>query len=81
MSNFLIVNKAKLPYGIIGKIIDDYINDYEDTTFYVGKLEILVIDYKDILYNVQIRYLKRYIEFSFNEMEEINDKKRNISKD
>ena len=74
MSNFLIINKAKLPYGIIGKIIDDYINDYEDTTFYVGKLEILVIDYKDILYNVQIRYLKRYIEFSFNEMEEINGK-------
>ena len=74
MSNFLIVNKAKLPYGIIGKIIDDYINDYEDTTFYVGKLEILVIDYKDTLYNVQIRYLKRYIEFRFEEMEEINGK-------
>ena len=72
MSNFLIINKAKLPYGIIGKIIDDYINDYEDTTFYVGKLEILVIDYKDILYNVQIRYLKRYIEFRFDEMEEKN---------
>ena len=74
MSNFLIVNKAKLPYGIIGKIIDDYINDYEDTTFYVGKLEILVIDYTDTLYNVQIRYLKRYIEFRFEEMEEINGK-------
>ena len=80
MLNFLIVNNAKLPYRIIGKIIDDYINDYEDT-IYVGKLEILAIDYKDILYNVQIRYLKRYIEFSFNETEEINDKKRNISKD
>ena len=81
MSNFLIVNKAKLPYGVIGKLIDDYKNDFEDT-YYVGKLETIIIDYKDIVYIVHIRYLKKYIEFRFeNYMEADNDKKRNISKD
>lgn len=73
MSNFLIVNKAKLPYGVIGKLIDDYINDYEDT-IYVGKIEIMVIDFRGRLYNVQIRYLKRYVEFRFEEMEDKNGK-------
>ena len=71
MSSFLIVNKAKLPYGVIGKLIDNYINDYEDT-IYVGKIEIIVIDFKGRLYNVQIRYLKRYVEFRFEEMEDKN---------
>ena len=74
MRKILIVNDAELPYQFIGMVIDDYLNDYEEDTIYVGKLEILVIDYKDILYNVQIRYLKRYIEFRFEEMEEINGK-------
>lgn len=81
MGKYLIVNNAKLPYKIIGKVIDDYKNDFEDT-LYVGKLELLVIDYKDKLYSVSVRYLKKYIEFRFeNYMEADNDKKRNISKD
>lgn len=80
MGKYLIANNAKLPYGIIGKIIDDYLNEYEDT-YYVGKLETIIIDYKNSVYNVQIRYLKRYVEFIFEKMEDNNDKKRNISKD
>ena len=74
MANFLIINEAKLPYGIIGKVIDDYLNEYEDT-YYIGKLETIIIDYKNSIYNVQIRYLKRYVEFRFRKMEGNNDKK------
>ena len=75
MGKFLIVNNAKLPYKIIGKVIDDYKNDFEDT-LYVGKLELLVIDYKDKLYSVSVRYLKKYIEFRFENYVEVkNDKK------
>lgn len=75
MEKYLIVNNAKLPYKIIGKIIDDYKNDFEDT-LYVGKLELLVIDYKDKFYSVSVRYLKKYIEFRFENYVEVkNDKK------
>ena len=62
MEKYLIANNAKLPYKIIGKVIDDYKNDFEDT-LYVGKFELLVIDYKNQLYSVSVRYLKKYIEF------------------
>lgn len=75
MEKYLIVNNAKLPYKIIGKVIDDYKNDFEDT-LYVGKFELLVIDYKDKLYSVSVRYLKKYIEFRFENYVEVkNDKK------
>lgn len=75
MGKYLIVNNAKLPYKIIGKIIDDYKNELEDT-LYVGKFELLVIDYKDKLYSVSVRYLKKYIEFRFENYVEVkNDKK------
>ena len=71
MVNFLIVNNAKLPYQLIGKVIDDYLNNYEEDTFYAGKTEIIVIDYQERVYSITIRYLKRYIEFRFmNYLEE-----------
>ena len=71
MADFLIINDAELPYQFIGKVIDNYLNDYEEDTFCVG----MVIDYKNKLYNIQIRYLKRYVEFRFAEMEDKDDKK------
>lgn len=68
-----IINEPCLPYQIIGQVIDDYIDDYinnnyEDTC-YVGKVEVMTIDYKDNSYKVQIRYLKRYVEWRFMEYE------------
>lgn len=70
MADFLIINDAELSYQFIGKVIDNYLNDYEEDTFCVG----MVIDYKNKLYNIQIRYLKRYVEFRFAEMEDKDDK-------
>ena len=62
-----IVNDAKLPYRVIGKIIDDAMNsDYQDTIYY-GKIDAFKIEYQNIKYNVQIRYLKRYVEWRFYE--------------
>jgi len=65
-----IINEAKLPYKVIGQVIDDYLNDDRQTTIYYGKTELFTIDYKDILYRVQVRYLKRYIEYYFREYKE-----------
>lgn len=74
MEKYLIVNNVKLPYKIIGKVIDDYKNDFEDT-HYVGKLETVIIDYKNTVYIVHIRYLKKYIEFRFEDYVEVKNKK------
>lgn len=60
-----IINEAGLPYKIIGQVIDDVINRGEDETIYTGKIEAFTIDYKDELYKVQIRYLKRFVEWRF----------------
>lgn len=60
-----IINDAGLPYKIIGQVIDDVINRDEDETIYTGKVEAFTIDYKDNLYKVQIRYLKRFVEWRF----------------
>lgn len=60
-----IINEAGLPYKIIGQVIDDVINRGEDETIYTGKVEAFTIDYKDNLYKVQIRYLKRFVEWRF----------------
>lgn len=60
-----IINEVNLPYKVIGQVIDDYINDGRQITIYYGKTELFTIDYKDILYRVQVRYLKRYIEWRF----------------
>jgi hypothetical protein len=62
-----IVNDTKLPYQIIGKVIDNIINsDYQDTIYY-GKIQTFKIEYQDKNYNVQIRYLKKYVEWRFYE--------------
>lgn len=60
-----IINEVNLPYKVIGQVIDDYINDGRQITIYYGKTELFTIDYKDILYRVQVRYLKRYVEWRF----------------
>lgn len=62
-----IENSVCLPYAVIGKIIDDYIEgNYEDTC-YVGKIEYFKFVYKNNTYKCQIRYLKSYVEWRFYE--------------
>lgn len=60
-----IVNNTDLDYREIGAIIDMLINEYQGSTFYYGKIETSVVENRDIKVEVTIRYLKRYIEWSF----------------
>lgn len=62
-----IVNKACLPYKVIGQIIDEYIESNYADTHYFGKIEYFEISYKENIYKVQVRYLKRYVEWVFYE--------------
>ena len=62
-----IINGTCLPYKIIGQVIDEYININYEVTCYVGKIEYLEFKYKKEVYKVQIRHLKRYVEWRFDE--------------
>lgn len=62
-----IINDAHLPFEVIGQIIDKYINDSYGDTLYYGKIDYFKMKYKGQIYKVQVRYLKRYVEWRFYE--------------
>ena len=63
-----IVNYTHLKYSIIGDIIDKIINDKDnEETHYIGQVEWVIIEVKNKYYAVQIRYLKRYVEWIFSD--------------
>lgn len=66
-------NKSNLPYKIIGEVID-FIGSLPEDTMYEGKIDISSFVWKDKEYNVQIRYLKRDVEWIFTEKGDNNDK-------
>lgn len=74
MERYLIINNANLPYKVIGRVIDNYKIDSTPDTLYVGKLDLIAISYKDKKYSISVRYLKQYVEFKFDAMEDKNGK-------
>lgn len=63
-----IINTPCLPYRVIGQVIDEYIErNYEDTC-YVGKTEYFEFILQGEKYKVQIRYLKSYVEWRFEDV-------------
>lgn len=60
-----IVNKDNLSYEEIGKVIDFIINNSYDDTKYVGKIDVCTIRVGYKIIKVQIRYMKRDIEWIF----------------
>lgn len=61
-----IVNNTDLSYKEIGSIIDEMIEDSNEDTIYYDKVDILKINYKNKIIKIQIRYLKRYVEWRFD---------------
>ena len=63
-----IINNTKLCYKDIGSVIDKIINNKDnEETHYIGQVEWIIIEVKNKYYLVQIRYLKRYVEWIFSE--------------
>lgn len=60
----LIINDTKLSNRAIGLIIDKLKEDKNDT-HYFGEVEIARVTYRDKPIKVQIRYLKKYVEWRF----------------
>lgn len=61
-----IINNTDLSYKIIGQVIDDTIIKNKADTLYYGKVYHFEIEYKNKEYKVQIRYLKKYVEWRFD---------------
>ena len=64
----LIINKTDLSYRRIGEIMDLIIKEGKEDTIYYGKVEWSRVKAGDIVIDVQIRYLKRYVEWIFKEV-------------
>ena len=60
-----IINNTNLSYKEIGDIIDEVMQTKEETN-YVGKIEIGKVLYNGVPINIQIRYLKKYVEWRFD---------------
>ena len=60
-------NIAKLPYKIIGEVIDKCMKDNQGDTCYVGKVFAFKFEYKSKIYRGQIRYLKTFVEWTIKE--------------
>jgi hypothetical protein len=63
-----IVNNTDLTYKEIGMLIDGIIKSSIDDTNYYGKVEWTVAEFSTHQIKVQIRYLKRYVEWRFDEV-------------
>lgn len=70
----LIKNNTNLDFKELGSIIDLVIKENKEDTLYVGLIQVFQIQYKNKIIKIQIRYLKKYVEWYFKELkEEKND--------
>lgn len=63
-----IVNETNLRYAELGLIIDNIMKKDAGSTNYYGKTEVLIIEFGSHKIRVQIRYLKKYVEWRFSEL-------------
>ena len=68
-----IINKTNLEYATIGMIIDNIMKSNVGNTAYYGKIEFIILKVGTHKIQVQIRYLKRYTEWCFIELEGNNE--------
>lgn len=61
-----IINNTTLSYETIGLMMDKIIEINQDDTIYYGKIEVCKMRVCNRDVNVQIRYLKKYVEWRFD---------------
>ena len=62
-----IVNNTNLRYAELGLLIDNIMKYDTGRTHYYGQIEWTIVEFGSHKIQVQIRYLKRYIEWRFSE--------------
>ena len=60
-----IVNETNLSYSTIGLLIDNVMEKNKGNTMYYGKVEHCIAMIGSIKVNIQIRYLKTFVEWRF----------------
>ena len=63
-----IINNTNLDYSTIGLIIDDILSKYKGSTNYYGKVDVIVVEIGIYSIRVQVRYLKSFVEWKFDEL-------------
>lgn len=61
-----IINNTDLSYSSIGLLMDNVIEKSIGDTIYYGKIDILNINFACREIKIQIRYLKKYVEWRFD---------------
>ena len=62
-------NKANLPYEVIGKVFDKYIESDLETTIYDGKVDIVLFEYKKKEYKIEIVYKTTQTNITVEELD------------
>lgn len=62
-----IINNTSLNYSTIGFIIDNIMSKTKGTTHYVGQKEWTILEINSHKITIQIRYLKSYVKWRFDE--------------
>ena len=62
-----IINNTNLNYSTIGQIIDSVLSIGKTDTHYYGQVECATVEVKKQIIKLQIRYLKKYTEWRFDE--------------
>lgn len=67
-----IINNTNLSYAELGVIIDKVIKESYGDTIYYGQVEHTIVEFGSHTIQVQIRYLKRYVEWRLYEKDNNN---------
>lgn len=70
-----IINNTDLDYSTIGLLIDKIMENSKETTHYVGQVEWTILKIENHKITVQIRYLKSYVEWKFDEVNKLKGDK------
>lgn len=62
-----IINDTNLSYAELGLIIDHILKKNIADTNYVGKEEVVFVDFGSKTIKIEMRYLKRFTEWRFKE--------------
>lgn len=68
-----IINETNLCYAELGLLIDNIIKSDIGSTHYYGQVEHTIVEFGSHKIQVQIRYLKRYVEWRFYEKDNKNN--------
>lgn len=64
---YMVINQTDLSNEVIGKMVDQILREGKEETIYYGKIHSYRFVHGKKGYRLQIKYLKRYVEWRFME--------------